>query len=1658
MSQTQIANQGAKTALARSASARGNGSVVKRLFLVSSLIEKQQYATLIHEVRKRHVPVEAMAEALRQLGAPALKRALCTSIGKPYNTSMLHEVFRCGQQSVMMWINEHLRELLIMPEASDTRTTPVHLAAQRSVDDLFPDANFLVKFASQLELSELSVRDAYGYTPLHYIGMYTHQSAYEVVENRFPHLCNIVAQDGSTPAALFAARLRHDLFEVTIENKRLQSNDESMREKEELFSQMQSAVAQREKLIKEQQARIEQLTRERATLQRGESELERQSNAHKAELDALKSKCRRAQQEAEAAQDRLDDALDKLAAHEAKIEALEEEIDGCQAELTLNRNELTSKEKEHERLEHSIEQLRAERNAAQSALTDDGDAVSDKIAQRNADLLKQINKLEKEIDDLSTQCDMTEREKKRIALENQRIEDARATALQTLRENVSEKLSLQERVGSAQKLCADLELKLDAANERVRSTERDIEQLREELRRTREQQKTIETDYKLQLTALAAEREALEAQLVDARNAARHAEERAQHEITRVRDEMLRLSQRTVEADKRAKELQEEMVAAKRNAIDDVERVRSATQKQIEHLRAEVAKHRTNAHDVALSGGTRAEVQVAQERFERAAQEAQASEARLRAQLSDTERQLADLLMERAKLAEASETECGQLRAQLVQAEQRMQDLEKSANENFASAAEWERYTKEVQERHDVSVRELEAKLQTTEDMLRRTRKELEQERALAAAGPPPPLPLDLIAVGPAADSAKNSPRVVSPRGDRAGGADAKAASSARPASNGSVLKRAFTIRKTSDVSAEPDQSLEESVSHKRVGEREESAEVQLLRKNARLNSKFFSDAFMLVRTGDYEKLTQLFNFGFNPNTRCTDALSQGQTMLEVLVRAAAETQATCERRGKEAEEQLDRMTKTAPLLIQRGGDWDELDEFVRANEHTLPDKLCYVLRRRDDASPFCKALIKGRAVEAEMHLSTVENLNRVPAEYEKDGFTYLHIAVKQEAARLVQAMLLTGRVDVSAKDRNDRTPLHLLLQLCTDQPTRLEIAKYLLAAGAKPKQPCLYQTLINTSRERIEALQRSSGKSPKTSGVRKLATLLKPATNKPGSFKDLQAQVNLSATEYGTPLAMARSLNDIELVECMTNRRYLLPSTDKNDSDAGVPLLQEYVISCVTLHADMEELLATGVISETDELYEIYKRYRYVFQCFNPNFGGAEGYDSVRHALYEAAGIDKHDTSGNYDERRSDALKKMIARDEWSIKRAIDESKQAEAKRMQKSSKIGTVHATKSLAAGIGVQLMQCTHAAAERWFDVSTMIERQARAMYPRAVLLAIKHFVELDRVDALEYMLHRRDKLFGDVDVNTIVDEKRQFTPIELAAHLGVVGVLEWLMDRQRGRIDQIGAFGRTLVSIASAAGQPVAIVAIDKFKFENKISLEQHPNSAHYGILSNEMQNTVLHQCAILCRGDLMRFCIDQVRYQLTKLNKHGHAPLKTARDTYEFRKQLFKSEAEERSARECIELIRERVEHGGDSGQTSTSSTQTPRAFGDDAAPPPLKPPPPLLGLSVVIGTPQDQMYVTENTAIPSPTTHEHSTADDDDDYYDYGLDDDDEDAASGDQKSGEKTDTNGDPALPDSARERRRRHKHHHKSHSSSSSTHKSSSGSRRKHKSKEKQ
>lgn len=672
--------------------------------------------------------------------------------------------------------------------------------------------------------------------------------------------------------------------------------------------------------------------------------------------------------------------------------------------------------------------------------------------------------------------------------------------------------------------------------------------------------------------------------------------------------------------------------------------------------------------------------------------------------------------------------------------------------------------------------------------------------------------------------------------------------------------------------------------------QREDVQRDDILNRNVRLNRDFFERLAKAVDSGDVLLVQRYLELGVNPNTR-NFVGDGGQTLLQIAATTAAEITTRAankmldERQVKVA---TDNMARTMHVIISSGGDWDGLDDFLETTGLSgFPDHIYKLLRDRDDLAPFCKALVANDERAAIAALDKVEDFMRVPSRYAREKFTYLHLAVQGGHARLVHHMVMRGGIDANRRDANDRTPLHLLLQKCTEPSKRLQIVEYLLAAGARPSETCTYTKLNERTKSAL-------GRKGKT-GITRLKLSGGEAT-----AKDLLERMSTDSVRYGTPIAVAQSIQGAEeVVEYMQNKRYMRVTLDKKEAgDYGAPLLSDYIVFVVTLHVQMGQLRETGMIANDSVLDRLFRRYGAVFHCYNKNFVGKSGagYSAVLNRIYADAGVLNRHLLASGTSEQNELLTKLINTDEATIMQTM-----AGCGAQQNEN----ANYNANLLHNVCKLLLQCTEAVRSRWFEVSSLIEQPAEALHPRAACLALQQFVRENKVDEIDFMLNRNDNLFGALDVNSVVDEKQGFTPIELAAHCGVTAALEYFLERQRLRIDAVDAVKGTLVSIARNARQSISIVSIDHFKYNSRLCDDLHPNAPHYD-MQTESGNTVLAECVRQHRPDLLRFCFKTVAFQLTKPNHHGETPAQIGHSLMKLRAQ--QNPVVTRQLERCMRLL------------------------------------------------------------------------------------------------------------------------------------------------------
>ena len=418
----------------------------------------------------------------------------------------------------------------------------------------------------------------------------------------------------------------------------------------------------------------------------------------------------------------------------------------------------------------------------------------------------------------------------------------------------------------------------------------------------------------------------------------------------------------------------------------------------------------------------------------------------------------------------------------------------------------------------------------------------------------------------------------------------------------------------------------------------------------------------------------------------------------------------------------------------------------------------------------------------------------------------------------------------------------------------------------------------------------------------------------------------------------------------------------------------------------------------EGDELDAICKRYADVFQQYNPRFEEINGPNYVQRCLRTAAGVTIDDDNDQCERKVND----LITRDEFFLDNVSyrwttpvgsvskdygqgdldsedggDEDDDDDASsvnlddnpkrpspadqcrlvcdpvpRLSKAQRKyldGVKELDKTAANSMACwkaleALKKFIDAVKNKWFEVDGLIHVPATRMFPEAVLSKLHDLVAEDKAELMASMLGRVDRLYGDVDVDTVIYEKKQYTCIDLAAHFGSVRCLEWLLAHQRYRIDEPGPSRMPLATIATIAKQPLSLVALDYFCDTNKLTVEEHKNFINYGILqSGPKEQTVLHLCVEKYRSDLLRYCADRVLYHLETENKEGISG-QTALQLANFKLRManFLTPEQRSELQLCVRHL-EQLQSGLDgTDSTSASTTAAQVAMG----PPGIQPSPP----------------------------------------------------------------------------------------------------------------
>jgi len=1413
---------------------------------------------LILAVRRAGVTVQQINNLLGALSAneDALVEALAGYSDK-LCTTLVHEIFRAGDWRALDAVEQRFPKRILRAQEGASRQTVYHTFAQRprsSCADAKTYDEYMPLFFQRARRENLSIADAEGCTPIHYLARYRHEVACARLRSTFgDQLFRMPDKSGTLAIDLLAARLDHDLqraeHAVTKLRTQLDIAQDSIEQYERLYGAVAQSTLQKSVSLSVQTAGLERIESNYEELQREKARLEterrRQTDTIRRielERDAAKAQAAKAQAELRRAGEELQNQRQaqqslhgELERHRGAVTATEEEIDDLQAE--------------YDELSRKLAKLAREKQDAEEE-AEDGAEHADSLARSLRETQGAKEQLEKR---------MRDAERTRQELAQQREEADRK-----YREAEARTGELEASYAEAQQTSSHLRTQLDAAAEEQARLTEEAEGLRADLERVSAENERRREEQLARMDEISRQRDAVEAQLNDERQLIRKAEEAHEKRLAEIRQQLRDEQRRAAEA---------------MTKLDKADESAKAIEETLER------------------------------------------QARLEAELTAQKR--------------AAEESLAQMKEQLANNDQRFRDVQAEAQRQQEEAQKWQRIHVEEMDRAKTELQRTASRLAVADAEIDEkkmqitqleTRAEIAEEEAIKLRRMQEALSVESLrlqadAAGRASKrSRSNSIRrpkgasivISAPMPIAANGAGSKPGTPR----NGETL-RPRTLRKRS-ASSLRGIDLPEAV----------SASMAL---NAKANRYMWNKIAMLVQRGQYESLRTLLGkeVGLSPNT----IDGEGRCLLEIAMIAMRDAYKlkTGESKRfdkKEIRERVRRLSTTCQIIMDSGGDWDGLEDFVRAagGEDAFPDEVWKRIDNRDDYSPFCKALLAQDTLGVSEHIENVENLDRVPATYKSHGYTYLMAAVVLQSAAIVQQLVLKG-ADTMAKDKQGRTALHLALTKVKDTTTRNLMVEYLLAGGADPNAVCSYKSFISYCRD--EARKRE--KTAKKSSARSLKLALKLGAKE--TEADRRAKESSESTAYGTPLKLAKALADDELIDLMENYRYRRATPKK---------LCEYVVKCVSLNALHERMCRLDDDTDEDEtssgedpLTQLFSCYKYTYTAFNPYFENVHLMRPIVYVLRRVAEREGVHDDATADERAL-LIKKRLKADELIAFQQSADASSADKVRGNANNRVVLAN-----------KLLECIEALQKQWFEVRDMVNDPAKAIYPDAICEAMRQFVVNDEVDNLAYLLRQGNMIFGKVDVNTVVDDEYGYTPIEVAAQHGKLRVLEWLLDRQRGRAKQPGSDGKTPIGIAMSNHQAAALVAIDHWAFRNNEYRHKYENGDYYRLIDPKTKQNVLHQCAGQRRDDLLRFVLafDGIAGLVDATDEMHRTPLDVACTLAQFT-GAGDPEAD-RAAKECVDVLRSRElqDETGLSAQPPPPSLEPPPALpasnGHVAQPPPV---------------------------------------------------------------------------------------------------------------------
>jgi hypothetical protein len=707
---------------------------------------------------------------------------------------------------------------------------------------------------------------------------------------------------------------------------------------------------------------------------------------------------------------------------------------------------------------------------------------------------------------------------------------------------------------------------------------------------------------------------------------------------------------------------------------------------------------------------------------------------------------------------------------------------------------------------------------------------------------------------------------------------------------------------------------------------------------NGEVNEEFFGSLAVCCSTGNHEKLAVLFGSDVSPNSRDP---ATGRSLLQIAVQLSSDTQKSLASNKPQMDTASlialsERLSRTISLLIESGAEWIGIDKYLESGECHLSAMTRDMIQSRDDMSPFVRALLCNDPMRAQILIDRVQNLDRVPVlknhDFQKLDYSFMHLGVLCASGRIVPSKRLFGRgEDTKAGKRNDTmvlilvqagapcditdanecSPLHLALLESKHIPRQmfLNVVEYLLAGGADPDEICPYEKFI-------EKASNNAAKSPGSG--------LFSSKKSAGTVKQKSAAKSEFETKYNTPLKWAKERNEADLLNLLASRRYRRVTLKQ---------LVETIEEGVRFSCRVRQTHVSGIAEAGDELDRLCLIYTGVFHWFNLRYESINNQNSVLMGLYYEINLTYSSLSGIVEKHPPEfyalldqhllffeKLKKLVMNPEEDVMRGTPAdaltAQQRTYLKALRLPKIAPAEANASAIWKVTETLIKCVEQVRKRFFEVSDLIRGPAMALYPEAALLVLEKMVREDLWCEMLDMLERADSLYGDLNVESIIQADRKFQCIDIAVQHGSVRCLEALMQRQRMRVSDLsipGPCGTPLVSLAVRSGFAISLVAIDHFRYTNRMCADKNPNALHYGVTVEESDTTVLHQCALLGRVDLLEFCVDYVQQHIDSRTKNGSrfTPLQLAQTRLRNCKLTDESAdavADRLSLQKCVDLL------------------------------------------------------------------------------------------------------------------------------------------------------